>query len=115
LRFLAANYRSAAHSSTPLSAAQFEVKTRDLKVDCNSSPRRPPASQQDEAAPVAPPEPGRRRNMKTIGILTLVAAIFATASVADARTRNASHGYGNGYSNSYTGSDRAGGPSYGGM
>jgi hypothetical protein len=51
--------------------------------------------------------------MKTIGILALIAAIFGTASVADARTRNASHSYG--YSNSETGYDRAGGPSYGGM
>ena len=53
--------------------------------------------------------------MKTIGILTVMAAMFATASIADARTRNASHSYGNGYSNSYTGYDRAGGPSFVGM
>jgi len=95
--------------------AQFEVKTRDLKVHCDSFRRPPPANQQDEAAPVALPVPGRSQNMKTIGILTVIAAIFATASIADARTRNASHSYGNGYSNSYTGYDRAGGPSYGGM
>jgi hypothetical protein len=53
--------------------------------------------------------------MKTISILTLIAAILATASVADARTRNASQSEGYGYSNSSTGYDRAGGPSYGGM
>ena len=52
--------------------------------------------------------------MKTIGILTIIAAIFATASIADARPRHQSNGDGYGYSE-YTGYDRAGGPSYGGM
>ena len=50
--------------------------------------------------------------MKTIGILAFVAAIFATASIADAAPRHHSNDYG--YSE-YTGYDRAGGPSYGGM
>jgi len=49
--------------------------------------------------------------MKTIGILATIAALLATASVADARTRHGS-GYSSGYSEHY---DRAGGPSYGGM
>ena len=59
--------------------------------------------------------------MKTIGILGLIAALLASASIASAQSRYhsryASYGYGYGYGGDggYYARDRAGGASYGGM
>jgi hypothetical protein len=101
------------------------------------TPRRcDPGCRQDEAAAVAPPEPGKEHTMKTIGILTVLAALLATASIASAQSQSRSSsitygdrystssssqsrwdyrgGFGSSYGGTYTG-DRSGGMSFGGM